>query len=360
MAQRKKSKPKTQTSEVNGIVLLDRLRQMGVNVPGSRRPQSSIAKGETGKPKFAAPKPSISGQSSQRRKRNRKKAQENQKYYLDKAKASGKAWHIHVKSQDQYSEFVLITPAMAQLLLDEYNPDNRRLRENVVQAYCRDLKSGKWIDTGESVEIDENDFLYNGQHRLTAVVRTGIPCVLWVTFRCCVEARYAVDQNAKRDVTDKINQVLENKAGNKTGSIARGMMRGLTNTKDSFTHLEIIEFTAMYGNIIEWAAKSLRHCNRRDIQAAVAKAALWYGVEQIQPFADRLNGLVFTGRDDPAKRLYQRIYIQKCRDGLKVYKLTLSALEHFLAGRTVANLREREQDVFDWEPGWKIPSKSKK
>jgi hypothetical protein len=349
------SSSETQSQQVDGAVLIERLRDMGVGIPGTKRPQSDKASGKTGKPKFSVPRAGTG--ASDRRAANRKKGIQNQKYYLGAAKKSGKDWHLNVRGPEQYSEFIMVTPAMAKVLLEQYNPGNRRRRQNRIDAYKRDIENNRWIDTGESIEIDENGLMYNGQHRLSAVVAANQPCVFYFTFNCCCEARYAVDQGGKRDVTDKINQVLENSGGNRTGAIARGMMRGIDNTKETFTHMEIIEFTTRYGNIIEWAAKSLRGIGRRDIQAAVAKAALWYGIDAMQPFADRLNSIVFPSANDPCKRLYERVYIKKCKDGLKVYKLTLAAIEHFMNGKEIANLREREVDIFTWEPGWKMPKK---
>jgi len=359
MSKRKKAEEKTapKGGEPNAVAMLDRLVELGVCSKKTRRERLPDTK--TGKPKVAVPrarsvKESMTAKSEKRRIRNRKLAEQNRRHYLREAKKGKNPWHKCVKSQDQYSEFILIDLKMAQLLLDEYNPDNRRVRDRVVQSYTRDLDKGLWIDTEESIGIDEDGLLYNGQHRLLALVASGKPQVFYVTFNCLPEARYAVDQAAKRDVTDKIGQVLENKIGKKLPAIARAMIRGCGQVHQDPSHLEIMEFSAMYGDIIEWAFKALRGY-RKETQAALAKAALWHGIDKVQPFADQLNNVMFNSRNDPAKRLYERCMRKKTKQGLTEYKLAVSAITHFLNDREIANLREKETDFFEWESDWMIP-----
>src|SRR5215831_15250573 len=67
-----------------------------------------------------------------------------------------------------------VTPAQAQKWL-EGNVDNRTLREARVLQHSQVLQRGEWELTGDAIVFDEDGTLLNGQHRLSAVVVTGIP-----------------------------------------------------------------------------------------------------------------------------------------------------------------------------------------
>src|SRR5437870_5147015 len=56
----------------------------------------------------------------------------------------------------------------------EGNVHNRKLREDVVARYARDMKAGRWLLTHEPIAFNKNgDTLVDGQHRLWAVVESG-------------------------------------------------------------------------------------------------------------------------------------------------------------------------------------------
>lgn len=69
---------------------------------------------------------------------------------------------------------VTITPQYAATLLQRKDP-NRTLLKKAVDKYARQLIDGSWKVNGESVIVGENGELLDGQHRLEACVRTGIP-----------------------------------------------------------------------------------------------------------------------------------------------------------------------------------------
>lgn len=68
---------------------------------------------------------------------------------------------------------VEITPALAHEWLQN-NPKNRSLRRHKVEHYARAMTRGEWRESREPIEFDTNGNLVNGQHRLEAVVKSGI------------------------------------------------------------------------------------------------------------------------------------------------------------------------------------------
>lgn len=86
----------------------------------------------------------------------------------------------------------MVTPRMAKSWLD-HNTLNRRLRPKRVLELVRAIESGQWQYTGESISFDTNGVLSNGQHRLAAIVASGIACEALVVFGLSPSARLVQD-----------------------------------------------------------------------------------------------------------------------------------------------------------------------
>ena len=71
------------------------------------------------------------------------------------------------------SGVVRITPALASAML-ETNTRNRKIKNSVVDRYVRLMREGEWGITNDAITFDKNGVLTNGQHRLEAVVRSGV------------------------------------------------------------------------------------------------------------------------------------------------------------------------------------------
>ena len=82
-----------------------------------------------------------------------------------------------------------ITPSVAKLMLDKHlnsftesDPTlQRKLKPGVVSGYARAMRSGTWGLTHQGIAIDDNGFLVDGQHRLEAIVESGVTITLLVT-----------------------------------------------------------------------------------------------------------------------------------------------------------------------------------
>ena len=76
-----------------------------------------------------------------------------------------------------------VTPEMAAAWLSD-NPHNRPLDEARVAEYAERMRSGGWVERvkggSRPIEVLDTGRLLNGQHRLTAVIRAGIPVRMWV------------------------------------------------------------------------------------------------------------------------------------------------------------------------------------
>lgn len=71
-------------------------------------------------------------------------------------------------------EIADILPADAAEMLRNMVP-NRLIVKSKVDPIIRDLEAGSWFVNGQTVKFDESGRLCDGQHRLTACVRSGLP-----------------------------------------------------------------------------------------------------------------------------------------------------------------------------------------
>ena len=73
------------------------------------------------------------------------------------------------------SQIELITPQIAAEYI-KLNTENYRTPSNsLIDAYAEDMKTGNWEANGEPISFRENGSLFNGQHRLFAVIKANVP-----------------------------------------------------------------------------------------------------------------------------------------------------------------------------------------
>lgn len=104
-----------------------------------------------------------------------------------------------------------ITPKLAATYL-ERNKNNRNIRDRVVEAYAREMKAGNWVVQHQGIAFNENGDLVDGQHRLHAIVKAGVPVQMTVTRGLPVECVGGIDQGAKRKFEDVLKMQYADEA----------------------------------------------------------------------------------------------------------------------------------------------------
>lgn len=93
-----------------------------------------------------------------------------------------------------------ITPEIAAAYL-EHNMKNRSLSSSTVNAYAADMRAGNWQLNGEAIKFNKRGELIDGQHRLMAVVLSGVT-ISMVVIRDIDEDVNVMDYGRKRSITD--------------------------------------------------------------------------------------------------------------------------------------------------------------
>lgn len=129
------------------------------------------------------------------------------------------------------TEVVTITPGMAEAWL-ETNTANRRPSRSLISRYAREMSEGRWRFTGDPIRFDANNTLIDGQHRLLAIVKSGVAMTCPVIYGLPTEARDVIDTGKSRTNQDVL--ALHGFANpNRCASVARLL---LMYKNDSWNH----------------------------------------------------------------------------------------------------------------------------
>lgn len=76
---------------------------------------------------------------------------------------------------------VQVGPLLAKEMLSKLHPRQRRPSSNEVDRFAVDMLNGSWTINGQAILIGNDGLLYDGQHRLRAVVQSGMTVPMLIT-----------------------------------------------------------------------------------------------------------------------------------------------------------------------------------
>lgn len=127
--------------------------------------------------------------------------------------------------------FEVITPKRAQELIDTaenvtyttaegLTTSNRKVSPQRVARYAEDMQEGFWQPTHQGLAIDTEGNLLDGQHRLAAVVQTGVPVTMMVCYGVPVETFWLMDGGYSRSA----QSFLDGPYGQQRSALTRTLM----------------------------------------------------------------------------------------------------------------------------------------
>lgn len=96
-----------------------------------------------------------------------------------------------------------VSPHLAEEWLKR-NPRNRPLNKARVAQMASDMKNGRWLMTGASIQFDDGDNLIDGQHRLSGVVVAGVTVPMIVVRGLNPRAQAVIDIGQKRTMGQEL------------------------------------------------------------------------------------------------------------------------------------------------------------
>lgn len=108
-----------------------------------------------------------------------------------------------ISAADGSVEMMDITPQFAAELLIRRHPHQRPLKEQYVTRLAEAMLQGRWRWTADAIRLDKDLFVIDGQHRLSAIVKSGLTMkdalVATVTGEDVI---LSIDQNRPRTLGD--------------------------------------------------------------------------------------------------------------------------------------------------------------
>lgn len=95
-----------------------------------------------------------------------------------------------------------ITPETAAVML-QLNKNNRPVSTRQVRALASEIKEGRWQINGDTIAFSA-DRLIDGQHRLMAIIESGIPVTTFVVRGITSESFLTKDTGKKRRTSDAL------------------------------------------------------------------------------------------------------------------------------------------------------------
>jgi hypothetical protein len=196
------------------------------------------------------------------------------------------------------------------------NVRNRHLRKAQVTAYARDMAAGRWKFTGESIKFDRDGHLLDGQHRLAAIVQSGVSITMPVMRGLDPDVQHNMDAGIRRKGGDAL-ALDGHKYANTLAAAARLAIlwnSGRLSTTDkgsSATTAEQVAFVNANPDLIRAVELAATVQKQLDCPQSVVACAWWalarIDVFQANEFFMDLANMQFSDTNDPRVALLRRL-----------------------------------------------------
>lgn len=246
----------------------------------------------------------------------------------------------------------IITPKKAQELLNR-NTRNRSMRKSRLRGCVEAMEGGSWVFCGDTVTIDWNGDLLDGQHRLFACLVSGISFdTIMVTGLDPVVSQYT-DTGAERSKPDALKVAGEINCSTLAAAVVlvNNYNKQKLRTRPLYSNSEVLDLVSDHPTLkdsVAWA----RTKNTRILRASIV-AALHYlfsrsGFSEADEFFEKvINGYNLTP-GDPAGVLRGKLeanrYATASLSKLNMFCVTIKAWNAYRSGRIIKNLRFRDND----------------
>jgi hypothetical protein len=236
----------------------------------------------------------------------------------------------------QHSEEIVVTPEIARAWLAARNKINRPISERHVEQFVWILKNDRWLFSNFGPSFNRAGELLDAQHRLTAVVRSGISARMWVTFN--VEASYhdAIDTCV---LPRRAHEVLS--LSPREVAICNALIEIECGSASHGSTDKVAEEYAQHRHGVQWAARAFPF--KRGITASLMAAhAFAYPVAQREVAAFAKQFLSHTGESDDAPAAVLHRYLERSSrvrlKGRDVAFAVLRCLEMHCKGRPIGRI----------------------
>lgn len=148
------------------------------------------------------------------------------------------------------AELKTITPAIAKKLL-ENNIGNRTLTAWHVDELVKEIKAGRWKVNGDMIRISVSGRILDGQHRLTAVIKSGMTIQTWIMDGLDDDIFDTIDVGKRRSGSDTLGCLGEKNTYRLASALTLvdKYMTGRVEKNVTYSNGEIEELLAKYPEV---------------------------------------------------------------------------------------------------------------
>jgi hypothetical protein len=117
-----------------------------------------------------------------------------------------------------------VTPAKAKEYLALMR-ENRGVRIHHVNMLAREMGAGRWRDSPQGIAFDEKGRLYDGQHRLHAIIKSGVTIWMSITRHVSEDVFPVTDTMIPRSFADVLSTMYGVKRAGRVGALVRVLHR---------------------------------------------------------------------------------------------------------------------------------------
>ncbi|HYE20935.1 MAG TPA: hypothetical protein VEA69_20990, partial [Tepidisphaeraceae bacterium] len=249
----------------------------------------------------------------------------------------------------------LVTPEQAHEWLQQ-NYKNRRLIKPYLRRYANDIRNGRWMLNGECLIFSDYGMLLNGQHRLHAIIETGIAIPLGIIEGVSSEAFITLDQQGKRTFAQNLE--MDGYKNARTIAAAVSFVRVIESGVISARQMSIEDSFAVLGEhpgLVESAALIGPLC-KRNIFEPGPFVAFYYLATTKHPgnttagiFFDRLFSGSNLEKGSPVYSLREQLIASAGSKRLRtIHKIAIAikAFNATLTGKSLKFLKWAEDESF--------------
>ena len=178
------------------------------------------------------------------------------------------------------ARFVTITPTIAEDMLKRNVANFRKMNRATVDRYVGELVAGEWRANGAAISFTKDGLLSDGQHRLAAIVKSGISAEFLVVENVDVRAVTTMDRGRKRTVGDVLRREGFSDPNPAASSalwiIAHNAGKWSTSNPGTILDSEVVNFAVDNREQLESAVKMARVA-RRALPMSIGGAIFFIG-----------------------------------------------------------------------------------
>jgi len=265
------------------------------------------------------------------------------------------------------TQLVTITPAMAENWLNENNAANRKLREGLAEKYAADMRSGHWTECPVPISFYDDGNLADGQHRLFAIVESGIAQQFLVLYGLPRKAGLNLDNGAVRTLVDNARIAGNAELNNTLLAVTRAIYEG-ERQHTAWSNAAKMDMVEKFGDYARWAMQygpKGKHFRTALVLAAVARAYM-HGEDPTK--LERFSAVMSTGFSDgthESAAVAIRNYLQSRPDRIQadwrsIFLKVQNAIAYFLKDKPLVLIKSVSEECFPLPSHLRPPQKQKK